>query len=55
MADFAVADTDATVDKARQLGGAVSVPATDSSYGRFAILRDPHGGAFAVIRLAEES
>ena len=55
MADFAVADTDATVDTARQLGGAISVPATDSSYGRFAILRDPQGGAFAIIRLAEES
>jgi uncharacterized protein len=51
MADFAVADADATVDKARELGGGVSVPATDSSYGRFAILTDPQGGAFAVIRL----
>src|SRR6266567_488224 len=48
-------DIDATVDTARQLGGAISVPATDSSYGRFAILRDPQGGAFAIIRLAEES
>jgi predicted enzyme related to lactoylglutathione lyase len=54
MADFAVADTDATVETARQLGGGISVPATDSSYGRFAILRDPQGGAFAVIRLLEE-
>ncbi len=55
MADFAVADTDATVETARRLGGGVSVPATDSSYGRFAILRDPQGGTFAIIRLADES
>ena len=54
MADFAVADADATVAKARELGGGVSVPATDSSYGRFAILTDPQGGAFAVIRLNTE-
>lgn len=55
MVDFAVADADATVRMARELGGAISVPATDSSYGRSAILRDPQGGAFAVIRLAGES
>lgn len=55
MADFAVADADAAVEATRQLGGKVDVPATDSSYGRFAILRDPQGGTFAVIRLAEAS
>lgn len=53
MADFAVADADETTRKAAELGGGVNVPATDSSYGRFAILRDPQGGAFAVIRLAD--
>ena len=55
MADFAVADADAAVEATRKLGGKVDVPATDSSYGRFAILRDPQGGTFAVIRLAEDS
>jgi len=51
MADFAVADTDAALAKAEELGGGVNMPATDSPYGRYAILRDPQGGVFSVIQL----
>jgi uncharacterized protein len=53
MTYFAVADTDATVAKAAELGGTVRVPATDSPHGRFAVLSDPQGGAFTVITMQE--
>ena len=50
---FEVTDTDATVDRARELGGTVRVPATDiEGVGRFAKLADPYGARFAVIRSA---
>ena len=49
---FAVSDTDATVAKADSLGGKITVPATDiPGVGRFAILQDPQGAHFAVIKL----
>lgn len=50
---FAVADPDAVVKRAADLGGAVDMPPTDSPYGRFAAVRDPQGAAFDVIRLPE--
>jgi predicted enzyme related to lactoylglutathione lyase len=50
---FAVADCDATVSKAQSLGAQVMKPAEDiPTVGRFAILTDPQGGAFAVIKLS---
>ncbi|HEV2954064.1 MAG TPA: VOC family protein [Candidatus Dormibacteraeota bacterium] len=49
---FAVADTDAVVAKTEELGGTVQVPATDIPQGRFAVLADPHGATFAVIKMA---
>jgi predicted enzyme related to lactoylglutathione lyase len=49
MVYFAVADTRATVAKAEELGGAVSVPPVDTPQGTFAVLRDPQGGVFSVI------
>ena len=50
---FAVADTDATVAKATSLGGKAITPATEvPGVGRFAILQDPQGAVFAVIRLS---
>jgi predicted enzyme related to lactoylglutathione lyase len=49
MTYFTVADTDAAVARAVELGGAVRVPATDSPQGRFAVLTDPQGGAFSII------
>jgi uncharacterized protein len=48
---FAVADTDATVAKVTELGGGVSMPAMDSPAGRFAVVRDPAGAVFGVIKM----
>ena len=47
---FAVANCDATVAKAEELGGAVRMPAMDSPQGRFAVLADAQGAVFAVIQ-----
>jgi len=49
---FGTDDTDATVDKATKLGATTLVPPTDIPPGRFAVLMDPDGAAFAVIKLA---
>ncbi|MCS0599879.1 VOC family protein [Streptomyces sp. LP11] len=47
---FAVADTDATVERAQRLGGTVRTPATTvAGVGRMAKLADPDGVRFAVI------
>ena len=48
---FAVADCDAIASKAQQLGGRLAVPCLDIPQGRFAILSDPQGAYFGVIRL----
>ncbi len=48
---FAVADTDATVAKAEQLGGAVFMGPTDIEPGRFAVLADDQGVVFNVLKL----
>jgi hypothetical protein len=48
---FAVADTDATVAKAQELGGAVVMGPTDIEPGRFAVLGDNQGVVFNVLRL----
>lgn len=49
---FAVDDCDARVQKATELGGSVMKPADDiPGIGRFAILTDPQGAAFAIIKL----
>lgn len=50
---FAVEDADAVVARAEELGGRVVVAATDIPPGRYAVLADPHGAAFAVIALHE--
>jgi len=47
---FAVTDCDAAVAKATDLGATVLVPATDITPGRFAVLSDPAGAVFAVIK-----
>ncbi|HWW67738.1 MAG TPA: VOC family protein [Solirubrobacterales bacterium] len=52
---FAVEDTDAAVDQAKQGGGSVMVEPIDIPAGRFAILTDPHGASFAVIALSDEA
>lgn len=49
---FAVADTDAMVAKATELGGKVIAPPMDiPETGRFAIIQDPQGAAFGIIKL----
>jgi predicted enzyme related to lactoylglutathione lyase len=55
LAYFEVADTDATVDRAVELGGTVARAATDvPGVGRIARLADPYGARFAVIRSAPQ-
>jgi predicted enzyme related to lactoylglutathione lyase len=47
-------DVDATAKKAEQLGGRVMHPPTDiPTVGRFAVLADPQGAAFAVFKPLE--
>ncbi|HEX9337745.1 MAG TPA: VOC family protein, partial [Pseudonocardiaceae bacterium] len=48
---FAVADTDATLAKAVELGGSVVLEPKDTPQGRLAVLKDPHGAVFAVIAM----
>jgi len=55
LAYFNVADTDATVEKAKGLGATVLAPAMDIPAGRFAVLADPQGAAFGVIRTGSGS
>jgi uncharacterized protein len=50
---FAVEDTDATIEAAKEAGGGVMMEPIDIPFGRFAILTDPHGASFAVIALSE--
>jgi uncharacterized protein len=48
---FGVDDTDATVERAKQNGGGVLAPPMEiPNVGRFAVLTDPQGGVFAVIK-----
>lgn len=51
MVYYGVADADATVAKAKQLGGTViREPWTVPTVGRIAILKDPTGAVFAIIK-----
>ncbi|HUI48298.1 MAG TPA: VOC family protein [Acidimicrobiia bacterium] len=50
---FAVADTDATVAKAKSLGASVFSEPMDIEPGRFAVLADPQGAIFSVIKMNE--
>jgi uncharacterized protein len=49
---FAVADCEAAVAKATELGGSVLREPTDLPVGRFAVVADPDGADFGVITLA---
>jgi len=49
---FAVADTDAAVAKAAELGGTVIAPPWDTPYGRMAVVMDDQGAVFAVMTSA---
>ena len=49
---FAVEDTDASVARSDELGGTTVMPPHDiPGIGRFAMLRDPQGAVFYIIRL----
>ncbi len=52
---FGVDDTDAAVARTQELGGSVRMGPMDVPVGRFAVLADPQGGTFAVIRLAQQA
>jgi predicted enzyme related to lactoylglutathione lyase len=52
---FAVADCDATVAKARELGATVTTEPMDMPIGRFAGMIDPQGASFTIMQLAAES
>jgi hypothetical protein len=51
---FAVTDADATAAKATELGGGVLVAPFDSPAGRMAVLRDPQGAVFSIIKPADQ-
>ena len=54
IAYASVADVDATVARAQELGATVHVPGTDiPTVGRFAVLADPQGAIFAAYTPAE--
>ncbi|WP_236794589.1 VOC family protein [Amycolatopsis sp. GM8] len=48
---FAVSDADATAAATSRLGGRVMMEPADMEVGRFAVLGDPAGASFGVIRL----
>ena len=50
---FAVEDPDAATAKASELGGTVLMEPQDMPIGRFAVLADPFGAFFGIIRLDE--
>ncbi|MGV1048540.1 MAG: VOC family protein [Solirubrobacterales bacterium] len=52
---FAVESTDATLETVKSAGGSVSFGPVDIPAGRFAVLSDPFGAAFAVIQMPEEA
>jgi len=52
---FAVDDADATAAKATELGGSVMVAPFDTPVGRIAVLTDPQGAVFSVLKPAPES
>jgi predicted enzyme related to lactoylglutathione lyase len=49
---FAVDDCDATAAKAKELGGTVMQEPMDIPAGRMALIADPQGATFSVIKLA---
>jgi predicted enzyme related to lactoylglutathione lyase len=47
---FAVADTDGAIKKVSALGGVVKVPPFDTPYGRIAVVSDPMGATFSLVK-----
>jgi predicted enzyme related to lactoylglutathione lyase len=55
MANVEVADVDATVAKAKELGGQILVAPNDiPTVGRFAVFADPQGAAIAIFKPASQ-
>jgi predicted enzyme related to lactoylglutathione lyase len=52
---FVVEDTDAAVAKVQSGGGDVRFGPIDIPVGRFAVVADPHGAVFALMRPSEET
>lgn len=50
MVYFTVDDPDAVAARAGELGASMSVPPTDTPAGRMAVITDPHGAVFSIIR-----
>jgi uncharacterized protein len=55
MAYLAVADTDAAAKRVTELGGKLGVPPFDTPYGRIAVVTDPAGAAFSIIKMTRPS
>jgi predicted enzyme related to lactoylglutathione lyase len=55
LAYFVVEAFDDAVEKARELGGEVKGPESDTPAGKIGILSDPAGAGFAVIELSDQS
>jgi uncharacterized protein len=55
MAYFGSVDTDEAVDKIKQLGGQAMFGPVDIPAGRFAMVADPWGAAFAVMQPSEQT
>lgn len=54
MVYFASTDCDRDAHRARELGGKVPLSPTDLPLGRVAVIQDPQGAVFSVIRLAAQ-
>ncbi|MGY1594529.1 VOC family protein [Geodermatophilus sp. SYSU D00708] len=52
---FSVASTDDAVAAVEAAGGKVTMAATDTEFGRFAVLEDPWGAPFSVMQVPSES
>lgn len=55
MVYFGSVDTDEAVDKIKELGGQVMFGPVDIPAGRFAMVTDPWGAAFAVMKPSEQT
>jgi uncharacterized protein len=52
---FAVADPDATAARVTEQGGSLLAEPFDTPVGRIAVVRDPQGGVFSIIKLAPQA
>lgn len=55
MAYFAVSDTEASVELLKKNGGKLHNGPFDTAYGRIAVVSDPYGAVFSIIKLSMPS